>query len=34
MRELRRQFPDTFVSTTERGGPFRPDAVNRLIKRV
>jgi len=35
LRELRRQFPDTaFVFATERGGPFTPDAVNRLIKRI
>jgi integrase len=34
-RELRRQFPDSaFVFPTERGGPFTPDAVNRLIKRI
>jgi len=33
--ELRRQCPDSvFVFATERGGPFTPDAVNRLIKRV
>jgi integrase len=35
LRELRRQFPDSgFVFTTERGGPFTPDAVNRLVKRI
>jgi integrase len=35
LRELRRQFPDSgFVFPTERGGPFTPDAVNRLIKRI
>jgi len=35
LRELRRQFPDsTFVFATERGGPFTPDAINRLIKRI
>ena len=35
LRELRRQFPDSaFVFATERGGPFTPDAVNRLIKRT
>ena len=35
LRELRRQFPDSgFVFATERGGPFTPDAVNRLIKRI
>ena len=34
LRELHRQFPDSgFVFATERGGPFTPDAVNRLIKR-
>jgi type 1 fimbriae regulatory protein FimB/type 1 fimbriae regulatory protein FimE len=34
LRELRRQSPDSaFVFATERGGPFTPDAVNRLIKR-
>jgi len=34
-RELHRQFPDSgFVFATERGGPFTPDAVNRLIKRI
>jgi integrase len=35
LRELRRQVPDSgFVFATERGGPFTPDAVNRLIKRI
>src|SRR5262249_1423785 len=35
LRELRRQFPDSaFVFATERGGPFTPDAVNRLVKRL
>jgi len=35
LRELKRQYPDSaFVFATERGGPFTPDAVNRLIKRV
>jgi integrase len=35
LRELRRQFPDSgYVFATERGGPFTPDAVNRLIKRI
>jgi len=35
LRELRRQFPDSgFVFATEQGGPFTPDAVNRLIKRI
>jgi integrase len=35
LRELQRQYPDsTFVFATERGGPFTPDAVNRLIKRI
>lgn len=35
LRELRRQFPDSaFVFATERGGPFTPDAVNRLVKRI
>jgi hypothetical protein len=34
-RQQRRQSPDSaFVFTTERGGPFTPDAVNRLIKRI
>ena len=35
LRELRRQFPDSaFVFATERGGPFTPDAVNRLVKTI
>jgi type 1 fimbriae regulatory protein FimB/type 1 fimbriae regulatory protein FimE len=35
LRKLRRQFPDSaFVFSTERGGPFTPDAINRLIKRI
>jgi type 1 fimbriae regulatory protein FimB/type 1 fimbriae regulatory protein FimE len=35
LRDLRRQLPDSgFVFPTERGGPFTPDAVNRLIKRI
>lgn len=35
LRELQRQYPDSaFVFATERGGPFTPDAVNRLIKRL
>jgi type 1 fimbriae regulatory protein FimB/type 1 fimbriae regulatory protein FimE len=35
LRELRRQYTDSgFVFATERGGPFTPDAVNRLIKRI
>jgi integrase len=35
LRELQRQYPDSgFVFTTERGGPFTPDAVNRLVKRI
>jgi hypothetical protein len=32
---LRRQSPDSaFVFATECGGPFTPDAINRLIKRI
>jgi type 1 fimbriae regulatory protein FimB/type 1 fimbriae regulatory protein FimE len=35
LRELRRQFPDSaFVFATERSGPFTPDAINRLVKRI
>ena len=35
LRELRQQFPDSaFAFATERGGPFTPDAINRLIKRI
>jgi integrase len=31
----RREFPDSgFVFTTERGTPFTPDAINRLIKTI
>jgi integrase len=32
---LRKQFPDSgYVFTTERGTPFTPDAINRLIKTI
>ncbi len=34
LRELQRQTIGGFVFETERGGPFTPDAVNRLIKRI
>jgi integrase len=35
LRELQRQYSESaFVFATERGGPFTPDAVNRLIKRI
>lgn len=35
LRELRRQFPESaFVFTTERGGPFTAEAINRMIKRT
>ena len=35
LRELQRQFPDSkHVFGTERGSPFTPDAMNRLIKRM
>jgi type 1 fimbriae regulatory protein FimB/type 1 fimbriae regulatory protein FimE len=35
LRELRRQSSDSaFVFATERSGPFTPDAVNRLVKRI
>jgi site-specific recombinase XerC len=35
LRELRRRSPDSaFVFASERGGPFTPDAVNRLVKRI
>ncbi len=34
LRELQRQTTGGFVFETERGGPFTPDAVNRLIKRI
>ncbi|HEX9468950.1 MAG TPA: tyrosine-type recombinase/integrase [Bradyrhizobium sp.] len=32
---LRKQFPDSgYVFTTERGTPFTPDAINRLVKTI
>jgi integrase len=35
LRELHRQYPDSgYVFTTERGGPFTSDAINRLVKRI
>jgi integrase len=35
LRELRRQSPDSsFVFATERGGPFTPDSINKLVKRI
>lgn len=34
LRDLQRQANGGFVFETERGGPFTPDAVNRLIKRI
>jgi type 1 fimbriae regulatory protein FimB/type 1 fimbriae regulatory protein FimE len=34
LRDLQRQTNGGFVFETERGGPFTPDAVNRLIKRI
>jgi type 1 fimbriae regulatory protein FimB/type 1 fimbriae regulatory protein FimE len=34
LRELRRQTEGGFVFETERGGPFTPDAVNRLVKTI
>jgi len=35
LRELQRNQPASpFVFTTERGGPFTTDAVNRLVKRL
>jgi type 1 fimbriae regulatory protein FimB/type 1 fimbriae regulatory protein FimE len=35
LRELPRQSLDSaFVFATERGGPFTPDAINRLVKRI
>jgi integrase len=34
LRELKRQTEGGFVFETERGGPFTPDAVNRLVKRI
>jgi len=35
LRQLRKLYPDSaFVFATERGGPFTPDAINRLVKRI
>jgi integrase len=34
LRELQRKTKGGFVFETERGGPFTPDAVNRLVKRI
>jgi integrase len=35
LRQLRRENPNTaYVFTTERGSPFTPDAINRLVKRL
>lgn len=35
LRQLRRDNPNTaYVFTTERGSPFTPDAINRLVKRL
>ena len=35
LRELQRQFPDSgYVFTSERGGPFHPDAINLLVKGI
>jgi type 1 fimbriae regulatory protein FimB/type 1 fimbriae regulatory protein FimE len=35
LRELQRDWPDTdFVFATERGGPFTPAAINRLVQRI
>jgi type 1 fimbriae regulatory protein FimB/type 1 fimbriae regulatory protein FimE len=34
LRELQRNTEGAFVFQTERGGPFTPDAVNRLVKRI
>jgi integrase len=35
LRELHRRYPESgYVFTTERGSPFTPNAVNRLIKRI
>src|SRR5262245_5891325 len=35
LRQLRRDNPSTeYVFTTERGSPFTPDAINRLVKRL
>ncbi len=32
---LRKQFPDGgYVFTSERGTPFTPDAINRLVKTI
>src|SRR5258707_9714916 len=32
---LRKEYPDTgYVFTTERGTPFTPDAINRLVKTI
>jgi site-specific recombinase XerD len=34
LRELRRQNPDSAFSSPPSGGPFTPDAINRLVKRI
>ena len=34
LRKLHAETAGNFVFETERGGPFTPDAVNRLIKRI
>ena len=35
LMRLRKDFPDSaYVFTTERGGPFTPDAINRLVKTI
>jgi Phage integrase family len=35
LSELRKEYPDTgYVFTTQRGTPFGPDAINRLIKNI
>ena len=34
LRELKRQTEGPFVFETERGTPFTPDAINRLVKRI
>ncbi len=34
LRELQRNAKTPFVFETERGGPFTPDAVNRLVKGI
>jgi type 1 fimbriae regulatory protein FimB/type 1 fimbriae regulatory protein FimE len=35
LRELRRRIPESsFVFATERGGPFTPGAINKLVKRL